>query len=122
MRGPGLESCGTQGGQDDERDGNDNPGAEADAMGGSSRDEDARCMPNKPTNMLQCVSKCLEKGREENISERPPERPVDTSSETAVRGSPHNVQKCPREVRNECTDETDAPRRDNSLGGHLDLP
>ena len=32
----------------------------------------------------------------------------------------YSVQECPRNVRNECTNEADAPYQDNSQGGQLD--
>ena len=70
---------------------------------------------------MKCVRECSEPKEEENSPSRPREEPDDPGGETAVPGSVHDVQEHPRNVRNECTDETDAPGRVTGPGGYLEL-
>ena len=58
---------------------------------------------------------------ENNSPSRPREEPDDPGGETAVPGGVHDVQEHPRNVSNECADETDAPGRVTGPGGYLEL-
>ena len=60
---------------------------------------------------------------EEYSPRRVRDEPDKLGSETTMLGGVHDIRERPsRSVRNGRVDRTDAPDRDNGLGGHLDLP
>ena len=83
--------------------------------------EDVGKRPKKLRKASDTIRKRSEPKEEENSPSRPREEPDNQGSETAIPGGVHNVQEGPRMVRNERTDETDAPRRVRGPGGHRDL-
>ena len=94
---------------------------EADVSGASGSVEDARKRPKKLWNASERQRKRSEQG-EENSPDGAPEYPYDSGGETAIPGGVHDAQEHPRDVSSKCADETDAPGRDTSPGGRLDLP
>ena len=83
---------------------------EADMLGASGCVEDIRNVQKKLGNVSEPVSKCSEPVEEKYLPRRARDNPHDPGGETAIPGGVHNVQEHPRNVNNECTDETDALR------------
>ena len=95
---------------------------EADVLGASGCVEDIGNVQKKLGNVSEPVSKCSEPVEEKYLPRRARDDPHDPGGETAVPGGVHDVQEHPRNVNNECADETDALRRDRPPGGSFNLP
>ena len=104
-------------GQVDEND----PGDEADMPPASRSVEDVWKRLKKLRKVSKHVSKHSERKDQRDSPGRPRDSPEGPGGETAVPGGVHDVQERPRNVRNECANETDAPGRVTGPGGRLEL-
>ena len=95
-----------------------NPVDKEDVLGVSNGDEDAREWPKKLRGTLECVSKRSELKENEDSPGRPGDEPDKLGGDMAAPGDFQTSQRCPRNVSNERVDQTDAPGRDRSPGGH----
>ena len=88
-----------------------NLGDSVDALPASGSVQDVGNMPMKLHQASECVRERLEPKEEKNSPSRPREKPDNLGGETAVPGSVHDVQECPRRVRNKYANEMDTPGR-----------
>jgi hypothetical protein len=98
------------------------PGGDTDTSAVSRRVDGASNVSKKLRNTSEHVSKRSERKGRENSPSRPGEEQIELGGEMAVPNGTNDVQEHPRRVRNERVDETNAPRRRNSPGGHLGEP
>ena len=80
--------------------------------------EDVRKRPNKLSNTSEHKHKHSKRKSRQHSPGRPGEEPDEPDDEAVIPGNPQNDQECPRSVRNQRVDETDAPGRDRAPGGH----
>ena len=83
--------------------------------------EDNGNWPRKLRNMSERKRKRSERSRRENSPGRPREEPDEPGGKTAVPGGVHDVQECPRNVKDKRFDEIDSPHRVIDPGGHLEV-
>ena len=81
----------------------------AHVLGASTDAEDPRNKPKKPWNTSERAREHWKRRTREYSPGRPREVPDKPGGETAAPGSVHDVQECPKNVRNECTDATNSP-------------
>ena len=96
----------------------DNLADEMDTSGASDHNEDGIHVPKKLLNVSELERKRLEQ-REKGISPKGARNKSDNlGSEAVTQSDTHRHQECPRNVRNERIDRTNALDRNRAPGGH----
>jgi hypothetical protein len=98
------------------------PGCEADTSAASGRVEDNWKEPMKLADTSELERERSKRRCRRNSPGRPGEEPDEPDDEAVVPGDLQNDRERPRSISNERVDETNAPHRRNSPGGHLGEP
>ncbi|KAF8432353.1 hypothetical protein L210DRAFT_985801 [Boletus edulis BED1] len=94
-------------------------GDQTDTSGPSKHVEDVRDKPSELPNTSELEREHSETRQQGNSPRRTRSEPDELGREAATQRSYQRIQECPRTVRNECVDRTNAPNQDTRPGGHM---